>query len=96
MTLSVRPVDTYPVGMNITLSVPDDVVERVREVARSRGTSLNALVRDYLAALAAGDRGDDVAETFRSVWAMRTGHSAGRTVTRGDVYAERTDRWVGA
>ncbi|MFW6289009.1 MAG: DUF6364 family protein [Spirochaetota bacterium] len=33
---------------NITLSFPDDVIERGKDYARRRGTSLNALVRDAL------------------------------------------------
>ncbi|MFW5689880.1 MAG: DUF6364 family protein [Spirochaetota bacterium] len=33
---------------NITLSFPDDIVERGKDYARRRGTSLNALVRDAL------------------------------------------------
>ena len=34
--------------MNLTLSVSDEIIERAREVARQQGTSLNALVREYL------------------------------------------------
>ena len=89
-TVSVR---TYPVLMNITLSVPDEVVERARDVARARGTSLNGLVRDYLEALTSVDDQDDAAAVFRSVWAARSGRSQGRVLARDDVYAERTDRW---
>ncbi len=91
MTTSI--VSTYPVGMNITLSIPDAVVERAREVARSRGVSLNGLVRDYLEAVAAREDGDGTAETFRAVWSARSGRSGGRVVTREDVYADRLSRW---
>lgn len=37
---------------NITLSVDEDVLTRVRAVARERGTSVNGLVRNHLEALA--------------------------------------------
>jgi hypothetical protein len=38
---------------NITLSADSAVVRRARELARRRGKSLNALVRDYLRSLTA-------------------------------------------
>jgi Family of unknown function (DUF6364) len=91
MTTTLVP--TYPVGMNITLSIPDAVVERAREIARSRGVSLNALIRDYLEAVAARGDGDDTADTFRAVWAARSGGSGGQIMTRDDVYADRLSRW---
>ncbi|MBR4416490.1 MAG: hypothetical protein IKS67_06955 [Victivallales bacterium] len=34
--------------MNITLSIPDDVVANAREYAKRHGTSLNQMVRDHL------------------------------------------------
>lgn len=34
--------------MNITLSLPDDLVKRVRKIAVDRDTTLTGLVRDYL------------------------------------------------
>ncbi len=36
---------------NITLSVPDDVLDDARVYAAENKTSVNALVRDYLASL---------------------------------------------
>lgn len=33
---------------NVTLSIPDDLLKRGRSYAHSRGTSLNALVRELL------------------------------------------------
>jgi antitoxin component of RelBE/YafQ-DinJ toxin-antitoxin module len=41
--------------MNITLSVDDEVVRQARQIAEATGTSVNQMVRDYLAQLA-GDR----------------------------------------
>ena len=34
--------------MNITLSIPDEVVANAREYAKRHGTSLNQMVRDHL------------------------------------------------
>ena len=34
--------------MNITLSIPDDVVVNAREYAKKHGTSLNQMIREHL------------------------------------------------
>ena len=34
--------------MNITLSIPDNIVKMAREYAKRHGTSLNQMVRDHL------------------------------------------------
>ena len=34
--------------MNITLSIPDEIVVNAREYAKRHGTSLNQMVRDHL------------------------------------------------
>ncbi len=36
---------------NITLSIPDDILDDARIIAAEQRTSVNALVRDYLAGL---------------------------------------------
>ena len=57
---------TYHETMNITLSVEDDIVLRARRQAEVLGTSVNQLVRDYLASLAgASDRAADIDEFAR-------------------------------
>lgn len=54
---------TYPVRMNITLSVDERVVKRARRKAAAMGKSLNQLVREYLDRLAGSDDAErDVAE----------------------------------
>jgi hypothetical protein len=45
--------------MNITLSVDEQVVQRARAAAAAMGKSLNQLVREYLASLAASGDTDD-------------------------------------
>ena len=34
--------------MNITLSIPDEIVANAREYAKTHGTSLNQMIRDHL------------------------------------------------
>jgi hypothetical protein len=34
--------------MNITLSLPDDLVKRIRKIAVERDTTLTGLIREYL------------------------------------------------
>jgi predicted transcriptional regulator len=43
---------TYYGYMNITLSLPDELVKRVRKIAVDRDTTLTGLVREYLNELA--------------------------------------------
>ena len=78
--------------MNLTLSVAEDVVERAREIARQRGTTLNAMVRAYLEDLAGKRRGETLAEQFDTLWGQRAGHSGGQRFHRDDLYEERLGR----
>jgi len=66
--------------MNLPLSVDDGPVERAREVARQQGTSLNALIRDYIEGLA-GQAGDEIPSEFEAMWA-EPGNSGGTVQTR--------------
>jgi len=38
--------------MNVTLSLPEELVKRVRKIAVDRDTTLTGLIRDYLSDLA--------------------------------------------
>ena len=40
---------------NITLSVDDDIVKRVRKIAIDKNTTLTAMIREFLASVAARD-----------------------------------------
>lgn len=75
--------------MNLTLSVDDQVVERARAAARAQGTSLNALIRQYLEALAGRRRHEEVAAGLRKLWRESPGSSGGRRLRREDAYSER-------
>lgn len=74
--------------MNITLSVPEDLVGRAREFARNQGTSLNALIRGYLESLAGGES-DNLAAQFDALWQERSGHSHGWSFDRDELYSDR-------
>jgi hypothetical protein len=81
-------VHTYPVFMNVTLSVPEDLVERARELARQQGTTLNSLVRACLEELVRGSD-DELAAQFGALWQGRSGHSGGWRFDRDDLYVDR-------
>jgi hypothetical protein len=54
-------VRTYPVHMNLTLSINDEVIAEARRRAEAMGTSVNQLVRDYLTLLAGKSNADEIA-----------------------------------
>ena len=45
----------YNVDMNVTLSLDDDLVKKVRKIAVERDTTLTGLIRRYLEEVAAED-----------------------------------------
>jgi hypothetical protein len=75
--------------VNVTLELEDDLVTRVREVARRQGTTLNELVRRHLEMIAGRTTGGAVAEELRRLWAEHPGHSGGRRISREDAYEEQ-------
>lgn len=74
---------------NITLSVEDATVEKAREAARKRGTSLNALIREYLEELAGMRNRARSVEHLRRLWLEKGGHSGGRKIAREEAYEGR-------
>lgn len=75
--------------MNLTLSVDEELVEKAREVARQQGTSLNALIRQYLERIAGRSTGDEVADELKRQWAASTGGGEGWKFNREELYADR-------
>jgi hypothetical protein len=71
--------------MNVTLSIDDQTLSRARTLAQRRGTSLNQMIRDYLATLTASDPSQAVAELER-LWREEPGDSGGRGWSREDAY----------
>ncbi len=85
--------------MNLTLAVDETTVERAREVARQQGTSLNALVREYIELLANQSTGDELVQEFQQLWAETDrspgGSSRGVKLDREAIYEERLGRYKG-
>lgn len=76
--------------MSITLSVPPAVVQEARAYAESQGTSLNAMIRDFLMHISSGEsRRREAAKAFREVSAQvrrRRKSRAGYRFCRADAY----------
>lgn len=80
--------------MNLTITVDDETLRRARIRALSQGTSVNAVLRDFLESYA-GSEAEAAARTRLAQLARASSASsgpAGRTWTREDLYAERVDR----
>jgi hypothetical protein len=78
---------------NLTLAVDAAVVARAREVARQQGTSLNALIRDFLERLAGRSGDAQVWQELRRQWAEGSGDSGGGyRFRREDAYEEPRGR----
>jgi plasmid stability protein len=80
--------------MNLTITVDDEVLRRARIRALLQGTSVNALLREFLESYAVSDI---EAEARRQLGRMARESTAssgpeGRTWTRDDVFADRLDR----
>jgi plasmid stability protein len=73
---------------NITVSVPDDVYRRARISAAERGSSVSALVGDYLRSLA--ERDSDFARLEaqqRRILGQITRFRAGDRISRDELHA---------
>ena len=82
--------------MNITLSIDEEIVKKVRKIAIDKDTTLTAMVRDYLTTVASSDAAarkaaaDKFLETFKKV----SRDMGPRTWTREDLY-DRPRRYHG-
>jgi predicted transcriptional regulator len=81
---------TYTVLMNITISLDDDLLERARELARRRGTSLQALLREQVSALVGERSGTDIAAELMELMESHGGRSHGQPISRADAYERLT------
>jgi len=73
---------------NLTLSIPDPDLARARKLAAERGTTVNAMVREFLAQQVRTITPDQQAAIERMIarsnaWA---GHGTGPLPTRGETY----------
>lgn len=74
--------------MNITLSVEESVLRTVRVYAAQRGSSVNALVREFLAGIATReDRVSRARERIRELSGKSTARIGSRSWTRDDLHA---------
>lgn len=71
-------------GVNITLSIDEQLVDRARKKAEALGKSLNQLIRDYLQTVAGGDDPERSIEEFRRLSGQ--GHSRGWHFDRDEIH----------
>lgn len=79
---------------NLTLTIDDELLRAARIRALEQGTSVNALVRDYLSSYAGKRGARDAIRAFleRAERFSGSSGSEGRTWTRDELYEHRT-RW---
>ena len=81
------PLNTPSTGMNITLSVDDEVLAAVRRHAAERNSTVNALVREYLSNLAQHqDRARRARTRLRQLSDRSQGRLGRKTWTREDLH----------
>jgi hypothetical protein len=80
---------TYPVYMNVTLSIDEAVIRRARRRAEALGTSVNQLIRDYLDEFSGvRDPGAEAAE-FARLSRQARGNSRGWKFNREELHERR-------
>lgn len=79
---------------NLTLAIDDEVLRRARIRAMQQGTSVNALVREYIERLAGeSPAAEGIAEFLAIAEEAHAGSGGtGRTWTRDELYEERLSR----
>jgi hypothetical protein len=76
-------------GQNLTISVDGELLKRARALARTQGTSLNALLRGYLENLVGEQPGEAVADELLMLMHEHGGRSGGRKIRRDELYEDR-------
>jgi hypothetical protein len=77
---------TYHVGMNVTLSLDDRLLERARRLAARRGISLNQMLRDYLAEITGEPSAEELVAQLDALWAESRGDSRGWRFNREELH----------
>lgn len=54
--------------MNVTFSIEAETIEKARKLAAQRGTSVNQLIRDYLATLVRGSEAAQTVAGLEAAW----------------------------
>ena len=71
---------------NITLSVDDDIIKKVRKIAIDKNTTLTAMVRDYLTSVAARDtqeKNEAIKKPAKLLQKIQQRHGAAEMVAGG-------------
>ena len=81
--------------MNITLSIDEAIVKKVRKIAIDRDTTLNAMVREYLMSVAESDAAvrKEQADALMASTERLARDMGPRRWTRDDLYDERLGRY---
>jgi antitoxin component of RelBE/YafQ-DinJ toxin-antitoxin module len=74
---------------NLTLSVDDEIVRQARAVADATGTSVNQLVRDYLAQVAGKTDHEADARELERLSRLAKGNSRGWKFNREDLHGRK-------
>lgn len=82
--------------MNITVSIDDELAEKVRKIAADKNTTLTAMVREYLTSVADAEISaldttrEEAAEKLRALWAsIDNRRAAARDRTAGEEAADK-------
>ena len=86
MCLDTEPVRTYPVDMNLTLSLDAKVAAEARKSAAAMGLSLNQAVRNYLVRLAGLHSPEEEIAEVKRLSEMAGGERAGWTFDRDEIH----------
>ena len=79
--------------MTVTLDVDETTLKRAREVADEYGTSLDAMIGQFVHTLALDKMTPtEIAEDLRRQWAASSGHSDGRKWTREEMHERKNVR----
>jgi plasmid stability protein len=80
--------------MNLTVTVDDEVLRRARVRALGQGTSVNAVLRQFLESYAGAEKEADarvrLVDLARA--SQASSRKAGRSWSREDLYADRLER----
>ena len=75
--------------MNVTLSIEDDVMREARRRAEAMGTSVNQIVRDYLAQFAGRTNPAALANEFEQLSRAAKGNSRKWKFNREELHERR-------
>ena len=75
--------------MNVTISLEEELVKTVREIARRRDTTLNELIRSYLEQIAGKLPVETQLAELQALWEQYPGRSGGVKIKRDDAYQGR-------